>query len=103
MEYVGRSEQRQGGVLMMIVVPVEELSTPGTCLLEVAEAPREVGLVLQRLELCLREGVVVGHARSTVTGINTEFAEQIDKAVCGHRCCPAQRMRAAAGLAGRER
>jgi hypothetical protein len=42
--------------------------------LDIAKAAREIGLVLGRLELRLREGVVVGHPRSARTWIYTRFA-----------------------------
>ena len=59
---------------MMMVVPIEELGTPSTRVLDIAKAAREIGLVLGRLELRLREGVVVGHPRSARTWIYTRFA-----------------------------
>src|ERR1043166_7071461 len=85
MEHVGRCEQRQPRVLVMMVVPVEELGTPSAGMLYVTEAPGEIGLVLERLELRLGKRVVVGNARSTMTGIDPQLAQQIEKAVCSHR------------------
>ncbi len=84
-EHIGRCEQRQARVLVMIVVPVEEFGAPGACMLHATETAREIGLVLECLELRLGEGVVVGHARSTMTGIDTELGQQIEEPVCGHR------------------
>jgi hypothetical protein len=53
-------------VLMLVVVPAEELLTEGARIGPTTEARREVGAVLQGLELGLAERVVVGHARAAV-------------------------------------
>ena len=54
-------------VLMLVVVPGEELMTESACVGQATEARREVGSVLQGLELGLAERVVVGHVRAAVT------------------------------------
>ena len=56
---VGR-EQPEAAVMMFGVVPGEEDVPVGPRILDRAEALREAGAVLQRLELRLRERVVVG-------------------------------------------
>jgi hypothetical protein len=47
-------------VVVLGVVPGEELPQECTCVLERGEALGEGGAVLEGLELCLGEGVVVG-------------------------------------------
>ena len=41
MEHIGRCEQRQTRVLVMMVVPVKEFTTPRARMLHVTEAPGE--------------------------------------------------------------
>jgi hypothetical protein len=48
-------------VLMLVVLPGEELLTEGACIGQATEARGEVSSVLQGLELGLAERVVVGH------------------------------------------
>jgi len=63
-------------VVVLIVVPAEEIAAEATSLQEAAGALGEVGPVLQRLEVRLAEGGVVGdvrlgvrlrHARSAIS------------------------------------
>ena len=56
-EYIGWGEEGKSRVLMIVIVPGEELLAPGTCVSGRGEALRIVGLVLERLELGLGEGV----------------------------------------------
>ena len=71
MEHIGGCEQRQTRVPVMMVLPVNEFGTPGSRMLQVTEAPGEIGLLLERLKRHVGEGVVVGRSRSTVTGMHT--------------------------------
>jgi len=48
-------------MVVLVVVPGEEPLAEEAPLLDRAEAAGELRAVLQRLELSLREGVVVGH------------------------------------------
>ena len=63
---IGRREQRDSRVTMLMVVPVEEGLAVGTRVFDADEACRDVGAVLQRLELRLRVRVVVGGVRGAV-------------------------------------
>ena len=56
---VVRGEHRDPAVAMLGVVPGEERSAEGDGGGDVAEAPREAGVVLQGLELRLGERVVI--------------------------------------------
>jgi len=58
-----RREQPEFDVVMLGVVPGEEVAAEGAAVFERAEAAREVGQVLHRLELRLGEGVVVRDVR----------------------------------------
>jgi hypothetical protein len=51
----------------------------------VAEAARVVGLVLDGLEACLGEWVVVGYARPADTALDPELGEQVNEGPEGHR------------------
>ena len=63
-EDVGRGEQGEVGVVVLVVVPAEEGREPAACVKLAGEATRVVRLVLQGLELRLAEGVVVGDVRA---------------------------------------
>ena len=61
--HVVRRVQTERRVMVLGVVPGEELGAELASVLDAAEAYGERGPVLQRLELCLGEGVVVGGVR----------------------------------------
>src|SRR5690606_26028155 len=58
--------ESDAAVTVIVVVPVEERSRERAAVFERAEAIGEFWAVLERLELCLREGVVVCDVRSGV-------------------------------------
>ena len=58
-----RAEFAEGNVVVVAVVPVEEVATMPLCVGEVAEAVGEVRPVLERLELRLGKRIVVGDVR----------------------------------------
>jgi len=62
----GRRHHPDAEVPMFVVVPAEEPLAVCACILDAAEAPGEVGTVLQGLELRLGERVVVGDVRPAV-------------------------------------
>ena len=64
------------GMAMDGVVPSEECSAVGACVVEAAEAGGKVGAVFQGLELSLGEGVVVGDVRPAVALDDIEVDEQ---------------------------
>src|SRR3972149_10505900 len=61
-----RGEQCQARVVMLVVVPVEERDAKRACVLEAAKALGKLRPVFERLELRLREWVVVAHVGSGV-------------------------------------
>ena len=61
---VVRREHGQAAVVMLAVVPGEEVATETAGMLEAAEALRKVGPELERLEVRFGVRVVVGHVWS---------------------------------------
>ena len=66
---VGRGEGGDAAVPVLVVVPVEEEPAEGVRVLEGGEAIRELRPVLERLELALGEGVVVGNMGPAVAAL----------------------------------
>ena len=62
----GRGQQAQAPVVMLVVLPMKELRAEVQAVFVAGEAVRELGPVLQCLELALRERVVVGDVRPAV-------------------------------------
>ena len=61
-----RGKQAQTGMMMLRVVPREELLAKTAGMLQGAEALRKVRPIFQRLELALGERIVVGYVRAAV-------------------------------------
>ena len=61
---VGRSHEAKGTVVMVVIVPDEEVFGPVPCLFDGLEALREGVMVFQGFELGLRVRVVVRQMRS---------------------------------------
>lgn len=61
---VGRGEIPEPGMTVFLVVPGDEVDAEGAGVLDRAETIGEVGPVLERLEVGLGVGVVVGDVRS---------------------------------------
>ena len=61
-----RGQQGDAAVMMFVVVPGKELLAKGPCVFDAGEAVGELRPVLERLELALRERVVVGDVRPAV-------------------------------------
>jgi hypothetical protein len=55
----GRGEQIQADMVMFIVVPIKEGTSPGTRILHTAEAIRVCGMIFDGLELGFAEGVII--------------------------------------------
>ncbi len=72
----GRREEADAGVVVLFVVPVEEVDGEGTGVLDRAEAGWEAWPILQGSELTFRVRVVVGDMRAAVGFGNTKIAEQ---------------------------
>src|SRR3954451_16000659 len=71
-----RREQLQGGMMVLVVVPGEELLAKNTRILDGAEAVRIIWSILQGLEVGFRERVVIGDMRPAVSLDNTEVGKQ---------------------------
>src|SRR5436190_23673113 len=84
-EDIGRCEQGEPCVMVVVVVPGEEVAEPRTPVEKASEAARVVGLVLHGLEAGLREWVVVGHAWTAEAARGAERVEQLGERVALHR------------------
>ena len=82
---VVRGEHRDAAMAMLGVVPREERSAEGDGGGDVVEATREAGMVLQGLELRLRERVVIGHLGAAQRARDPEVGEQLCGALARHR------------------
>src|SRR5260221_9904007 len=71
-------------MLMMIIIPTEKLLAPPPSMSGRGKAVWVVRLVLERLELRLRERVVVADARPTEATFDTQGTEQLGKPVRPH-------------------
>ena len=78
-------EHRDPGMSMLGVVPREvgpaEAGRDG----DIFEPPGEAGRVLQGLELCFGEGVVIADLGATERARHPEVGEQLCGALAGHR------------------
>src|SRR5271157_5661399 len=75
MHLVG-GHQTDPGMVMVLVVPVEELAAEASGVLDTAEASWEARLILQGLEVAFRERVVVGRVRAVMRPGDAEVSEQ---------------------------
>ena len=60
-EDIGRGEESEAGVMMLLVVPAEEGAEPSARMHFAEKASGIVGLILECLELRFAEGVVIGY------------------------------------------
>src|SRR5689334_10444633 len=80
-----RREPNQAAVVMLVVVPGEELAAVRERVLEAAsEAIGKPWAVLQRLEVALAEGVVVGDVRAAQRFLDAQVREQLAERLAGH-------------------
>ena len=92
-EYLGGREECKPRMLMIVIIPSEELLTPGARMDGRAEALRIVRLVLERLELRLGEGVVIADVWAAETPHDTEGAEELREALRSPSRSPGRRAR----------
>jgi hypothetical protein len=83
--YIRRGEQRKARMLVSVIIPGKELLTPGPRMAGRAKVFWVVRLVLERLELGLREGVVVAHMRTTEAANHPQDSEELSEALGAHR------------------
>src|SRR4028119_2188174 len=79
-----RCQQGDAGVPVLVVVPTEEASAEGSGLLQRGETVRERRAVLEGLELCLGERVVVAGMRAAVALGDIELSEQLSHRLGRH-------------------
>ena len=84
MHLVGR-HQADASMVMVLIVPVEEAATEGLCVLDAAEALRELRLIFHGFEVAFRERVVVGGVRPAVGFGDAEIGEQQCRGLGAHR------------------
>jgi hypothetical protein len=84
-EYISRGEEGNSRVVVNVIIPGEELLAPASCVNERGEALRIVGLVLERLELGLGEGVVVADVRPAEAALDAEGAKKLGEPLRPHR------------------
>ena len=80
-----RGHQAEAGVVVLVVVPVEELLSPDSSVEQAAEAFGESRMVLHGLELGFGEGVVVGRTRPGQAWPYAQVAEEQRQGFGGHR------------------
>jgi len=78
-------EQRDAAVVVLVVVPREESTAMNASMLDVREMRRKVRAVLERLELRLAEGVVVGDVGPREALGHAEIAIQLRDGLRRHR------------------
>ena len=71
-----RGHEADPGVMMILVVPVEELAAEGLGILDAAEPAGKARLVLQGFEVALGERVVVRGVRPVVRAGDAKIGEQ---------------------------
>ncbi len=81
----GRCHETDSRVAVFEVVVVEEVAAEQASILDGAETTRELGAILQRLELRLGVGIVVRDVRSRVSLGNAEVGQKQGDGLASHR------------------
>ena len=71
----GRGQQRQPGVIVLLVVPGEKGPGPGSGIGQGAESLGGIGLILHGLELGLGKGVIIRDMGSRMAGTHAQIAQ----------------------------
>src|SRR5208282_1605997 len=71
-----RRHQANPRMVMVLIVPIEELTAEASGVLDAAEALWEAWLVLQRLEVAFGERIVVGGVRAVMRTGDAKVGEQ---------------------------
>ena len=74
---IGRREEADGTVVMLIVVPAEESSRPSPGIHLTAEAVRIIRAIFQRFELCFRIRVIIADMRSAMGFDHAKIREKV--------------------------
>ena len=70
-----RSEQLQTRMMVLLVIPREEILAEPACILDGAETVRVIWPILHSLEVGFRERVVIGNMWAAVRSDHTEIRE----------------------------
>lgn len=81
-------QEADSAVVVLVVVPVEELLRPGAGVLDALEAPGVVRPVLQCLEISFDEGIIVTDPRPGVAFRYGQLAEQFGDGAADHGAAP---------------
>ena len=73
---IGRSQQIQAGMVMLVVIPGEELLAEPAGIFNRAESIRIIGAVLQSSEVGLGERIVIGDVRPAVRFNHSQIGKQ---------------------------
>ena len=79
-----RRHQGDAGMMMLLIVPIEEAAAERLGVLDAAEALGELRLVLHGLEVTFRERIVVRGVRTTVGPGDAEIGEQHRRGLGAH-------------------
>jgi hypothetical protein len=83
MHLIGR-HQADAGMVMLLIVPIEEAAAERLGILDAAEAPWKLRLVFHGFEVAFRERIVVGGVRSAVRFGDAEIGEQKRRGLGAH-------------------
>ena len=84
----GRCHETDSRVPVFVVVVVEEVAGEQASIFDGAETTRELGAILQRLELRLGVGIVVRDVRSGVSLGHAEIGQEQGDGLASHRAAP---------------
>ena len=85
------------GVMVVLIVPVEEAAAEASGVLDAAEAFGELRLVFEGFEVAFGERIVIGCVRSVVRADDTEIGEQQGGGLRLHRAAAVCMQRELAG------
>jgi hypothetical protein len=71
-----RGHETDPGMVVVLVVPIEELAAETSGILHAAEAFGEAGLILQGFEVALGERVIVGRMRAVMRAGDAQIGQQ---------------------------
>ena len=78
-------QQTQAPVVVLVVLPLDELAAELQAVFDAGETVGELRLVLHRLELALRERIVVGDVRPTVGLGDSQRGQELGHGLRTHR------------------
>ena len=86
-------QERDAGVVMGVVIPLEQRPRPGPRIRHTAKALRRGRMVLHRLELRFRERIVIRHLRPAMRLGDPQIGQQVRHAFRRHGAAPVRMQR----------